>query len=248
MKLTDDLQTAHAWGTANNFRSSENQTAASAAAAFFEEPEVLLELSFYAVNKDSNEKTLGTNLKYNKADKNSSGVEDHSGRLTRRLVNAKSTMEVQAVLAGAYKNLGDALQAAAGGDEKAMEVVRRLNKLIRRANRKVRDLNKEEDIRQRQKKAEKKELEQLKRELEEELKRKIAERKQRERKYLRDVNPPNKKPVHPIAVPSAAALQARMQAYARIAALTPPAASISTPSETGASTSAAGETTADIEE
>ena len=161
----------------------------------FDEPAVLLNLSFDARSKDAN-KANSKDLKAlhfeKKNEGKSSGVEDYSGRLTQRLVAAATREEVHAILSEAFKNLGKAIQAAAGGDKDAAEVVRRLNKLIRRANRKVRDLSKEEEIRRREKRAERKELELLEKELERELKRKIAERKKRERQYLKDAHPNDK--------------------------------------------------------
>ena len=81
------------------------------------------------------------------------GPTDHSAALTRRLVAAKYQGEVQSIISEAFKNLSECLQAAAGGDAKAMAAVKRLNKLIRRASRKIGDLNKEDLIRQQQKRA-----------------------------------------------------------------------------------------------
>ena len=178
-------------------KQSSSKVAATAAepSATCDEPAVLLNLSFNARNKNANKaapKDLGAIRAEKKKDAKSGGVEDYSGILTRRLVVAATREEVHAVLSEAYKNLGKALQAAAGGDKDAAEVVRRLNKLIRRANRKVRDLTKEEDIRRREKRAERQEIEQLEKQLERELKQKIAERKRRERQYLKDARPKDK--------------------------------------------------------
>ena len=216
MRLTGENQTPNAWasGSLQNVLFQEAQTAAAAAESLFEdlleEPPVLLELSFDALNKDTLSKTFSADTSKAGAAGKGNGLIDNSGKLTKLLVSAKSKGEVQNILSRAYENLGEAIKAAASGDSDAMEVVRRLNKLIRRANRKFRDLTKESEVRDKQKRAEKKELEMLAQQLKDELKRKIAERKQRERRYLRDADPKdgNKRPP-PIGV-SAAAVEAKM--------------------------------------
>lgn len=114
------------------------------------------------------------------------GVDDPTARLTKRLVAAKVRDEVLSVMSEAYKAIGEALKAAAGGDDEAMEVVRRLNKLVRRVNRKLKDLDNEAELGRKAERARKKELEQLARQHELELKRRMAERKKREREYLDD--------------------------------------------------------------
>ena len=115
-----------------------------------------------------------------------SGPTDHSGRLTRQLVAAQFQSEVYSIITEAHKNLADWLRAAAGGDGKAMAVIKRLNKLIRRASRKVGDLNKEDLVRQKRQRAERKEQENIAQQLRAELRRKTEERKKREKGYLRD--------------------------------------------------------------
>ena len=142
------------------------------------------------------------------------GPVDHSGRLTRQLVAARYQSEVYAVISEAHKNLADWLRAAAGGDGKAMAAVKRLNKLIRRATRKVGDLNREDIIRQKQRHAEKNEQEGIARQFRAELRRKIEERRKREKGYLRDtqrtetMQPNFPKPMSP------AALEAKVLALA----------------------------------
>ena len=116
----------------------------------------------------------------------SSNLEDPTRRLTRMLVAARTINEVHSVLSEAFKKMGDIIQAAASGDEDARRILGRLNKLIRRATRKVSDLNKEDQTRIKEANARKKEIEQLARQLELELKQRIAERKRREKGYLRD--------------------------------------------------------------
>ena len=150
---------------------------------------------------------------------NKSSLDDPTGRLTKRLVAANSRIVVQTILAEAYKSMGDIIQAAASGDKNAINVLRRLNKLIRRATRKFRELGNEEEIRQKKDRAQKKEIEELARQLELELKRKVAERKRREKKYLKDVKSENKNegPLIPGA-PSGAAQAAQIKAMARQAA------------------------------
>jgi len=119
-------------------------------------------------------------------DNKGSGVQDPTRKLTRMLVAAKSINQVYNVLSEAFKHMGEIIQAAAYGDEKARNILRRLNKLIRRATRKVRDLNNEDQLRRKETRAREKEIEELARQIEMELKRKLLERKQREKKYLRD--------------------------------------------------------------
>ena len=218
MRLTGENQTPYTWGSSSwqNVQFQEEQTVTTTAEtlleSLFEEPPVFLDLSFDALNNmDSLSKTFGaSNSNSENAVNKGNGLIDQSGRLTKMLVAAKSKGEVQNIMSRAYENLGEAIKAAASGDSDAMEVVRRLNKLIRRANRKFRDLTKESEVRDKQKRAEKKELEQLAQQLKEELKRKIAERKQREKKYLRDADSKEggKKP--PPIGPSAAAIEAKM--------------------------------------
>jgi hypothetical protein len=144
-----------------------------------------------------------------------SGPSDRSGALTRRLVEAKYQGEVYAIISEAHKNLSEWLEAAIGGDAKAMAAVRRLNKLIRRASRKVSDLNKEDILRERHNRAEKKQMEAQAAQIRAELKRKIAERKQREQGYMRSARQQNgiggphfPKPMSP------AALEAKVMALA----------------------------------
>ena len=241
VRMTDGYYTSVLCGFGQKKSPQENNTASrnTAGASQDEEPAVLLDLSAFK----KSEKTDETNLKF-AADKTESGsgnLDDASGRLTRRLVAAKTREEVHSILSEAYKNLGDALSAAAGGDDEALEIVRRLNKLIRRANRKVGDLTKEDDIRRREKSAKKKELEQLAEQLKQELKRKIAERKRREKKYLKDADKKDGATKPAVEKISTSALDARIHilthqmALSAIStlttAITPGEVSISAPAE-----------------
>ena len=119
-------------------------------------------------------------------DGESGEIEDESRKLTRRLVAAKTTLEVQDVLSAAHKNKMNLHMAAAQGDKKAAAIIRRLNRLISRGNRKVRDINKEQMMLIRQQQAEAKEQAQIAKKLRDELKRTQIERTNRERRYLRD--------------------------------------------------------------
>ena len=221
MKLNNDMRVQVARRYEQFITASDEQESAATdsatsqdSARLQEEPAAVLELSFGVLGKD--EKNLFPGIgKGDKAskpqDKKGSGINDSSGRLTKMLVSAKSKAEVQAVLSQAYHDLGEALKSATGGDQKAMDVVRRLHKLIRRANRKFKDLTKEEEISRKQKKAKKDELEQLAKQLEEELKRKIAMRKQREKKYLNDPPPRNRGKQQNNADPALSALEAKLR-------------------------------------
>ena len=189
MLLTDVVYASAVREFGQKQTSSKTEASNAEPQSVFDEPSDVLNLSSNDRFKDAYKeysKNLSGLRPEKKTSKKSSGVDDHSGRLTRMLVSAKSREEVHAVLSEAYKNLGEAIQAAAGGDKDAAEIVRRLNKLIRRANRKIRDLSKESDIKQREKRAERQKHEQLEKLLERELKQKLAERKKREKQYLRD--------------------------------------------------------------
>ena len=211
MKLVNDLSNPTTWACEQGHLIGGTQgTLTEDTSQQVEEPAAILELSFDNLNKELKDKSSITGLSETISENKDSGIEDASGRLTRMLVAARTKEEVYEVLSQAYKNLGDALMAAASGDEKAMDIVRRLNKLIRRANRKNRDLAKESEVRKKQKRAEKEKLEQLSRQLRDELKRKIAERKQREKKYLSDSNQ-NNKTQQPRFSTSIAALEAQLR-------------------------------------
>ena len=138
---------------------------------------------------------------------------DETGRLTRMLVAAKSTLEVQSVLADAFNHMREWQKLAAEGDKKALAVVRRLNKLVSRGNRKVRDLNREQLLLQRQKKAEEAEQKQIEQRLRDELDRAKRLRKMRERRYLQERTDDNEdEPTE--SGPSMAATEAKIQALA----------------------------------
>ena len=113
---------------------------------------------------------------------------DETRALTRRLVSAKSPIEVQSILADAYNNMREWQKLAATGDEQAIKVVRKLGRLVSRGNRKITDLNKETVMHQRQQRAENAEKAQLAKRLENELKEAKRERKARERRYLQNLD------------------------------------------------------------
>ena len=138
---------------------------------------------------------------------------DETRRLTRALVAAKSSGEVQSVLSETYSHMREWLSLAATGDEKAIKVVRRIQRLITRGNRKIRDLNKEQVLLIKQQKAEKAEQERLAQRLRDELKQAERMRKLRERRYLqeRDVDNDGKSEE---TGPSMAATEAKIRALA----------------------------------
>lgn len=115
-------------------------------------------------------------------------VEDDTAQLTARLVSATVQMEVRQIIAQASKNmLGLRMAAAASSGpeaEKAKTVLRKIEKLIDRADRKIEDLNKEDSLKFQQKRAEQQKHESRADEIKAELRRKIRERMNRERKYL----------------------------------------------------------------
>ena len=212
MRLTDDIYASTIRHYKQYMTPPEGQGASESETTLSEEPAVLLDLSFGMPKKDEKTNYLNSIRANKNNDVKNGDLQDHSSRLTRRLVAAKSREEVHSILSEAYKNLGEALRAAAGGDEKAQEIIKRINKLIRRANRKVRDLTKEDELRRKESKAKKDELEQLAKQLELELKQKIAERKKRERKYLKDANPQNDKTKHQRGIHPNATLSIKIQA------------------------------------
>jgi hypothetical protein len=142
-------------------------------------------------------------------------IEDESRKLTRRLVAAKTTLEVQDVLSAAHKNKMDLQMAAAQGDKRAAAIIRRLNRLISRGNRKVRDLNKEQMMLIKQQQAEVKAKEQIAKKLRDELKRAQIERTNRERRYLRDRLEDDEENAPMISGASQAATEAKIMALAQ---------------------------------
>ena len=211
MKLTNELPLPSLWEFQTEPAPLQDSPVCEEENTLSKEPAVILELSFESLSKSSKDKANGVDNTTSKQNKQLNEVNDQSGRLTKMLITAKSKEQVQAVLSQAYNNLGDALKAAAAGDKDAMDIVKRLNKLIRRAYRKTRDLMKEDDVRKKHKRAEKEKLEQLSRQLEIELRVKMAERKQREKKYLIDAYPPHSKKQNPLLGFSSAALDAKIK-------------------------------------
>jgi hypothetical protein len=179
------------------------------------------------------------------------GPIDNSGRLTQRLVNANKQDEVRMILSEAYQSLGEWRMEMMGGNpatlRKALAAIKRLNKLIRRAQRKIADLNKEDGLRAKQKRAEKQRQEFRVKEIKADLYRKMAERKKREKGYLRDAYfRDDNGPRLPGAL-SPAALEAKMLALAdAMAAATAPAPAaaeaIAPEAGTGTVSSGGGET------
>ena len=117
-------------------------------------------------------------------------LEDNSRKLTRLLVAAKSQFVVQLVLGEAHKDMVNLRMAAISGDKeliaKANAIIRRLEKLIRRGNRKITDLGTEDRIRRDMEKAEADAKVERAKQIAADLKRKLAERKTREKRYLED--------------------------------------------------------------
>lgn len=151
-------------------------------------------------------------------------IEDETRKLTRRLVAAKTTLEVQDVLAAAHKNKLNLHMAAAQGDKKAAAIIRRLNRLISRGSRKVRDLHKEQMMLIRQQQAEAKAKAELAKKIRDELKRAQLERANRERRYLRDRLEDDEENAPAISGASLAAAEAKIMALAQaMTALSSPA-------------------------
>jgi hypothetical protein len=160
------------------------------------------------------------------------GPKDASGRLTRRLVAAGFQGEVRSIITEAYENMSDWLKAAMGGGEdarKAFAAIRRLNKLIQRAQRKIGDLDREDLLRLKRERAEQKQESLRAKQIEQELKRRIEERRMRERRYLQEIRPEKEGQGKPDPGLSPAALQAKITALAatlsQLSAAPPPAPS-----------------------
>ena len=189
------------------------QQAEDAAVLLDEEPSEVLQLSPNALKNPWDEMFSEDKRAQNAALNKNEGPPDESHRLTRMLVAARTQIEVQSVISEVYKHMQGWQMAAANGDEKAIAVIRRLNKLISRGNRKVRDLGKEQDMRERQKRAEKAKQEHLERKIKDELKRAERERKQREQGYLHERDTyQSSGPV--LLQPSKSAIEAKMMALA----------------------------------
>ncbi|MCL2223291.1 MAG: hypothetical protein FWC20_12660 [Oscillospiraceae bacterium] len=117
--------------------------------------------------------------------------EDHSGTLTRRLVAANNTFIIHRIIGDAFKNLGELRLALAMSDgedaDEKRQIIRRLERVIRRSNRKIRELNNESRLRQNRDRAEREEQLKRAREIEDELRREIIRRRNRERRYIEEL-------------------------------------------------------------
>ena len=185
------------------------------------DPAAILELSLTAKNDDERESILEAleAMRPQENDGAKSSVDDPTRRLTRRLVAARTTVQVQNVLRDAFKAMGDLIKAAASGCEDSDRILRRLQRLIRRATRKVRDLTNEAELRRKEDQARQREMENLARKYELELKQRIAERRRREEGYLRDRDSGDSNAVLPIpGFPSGIPTSAQIKAMAQQAA------------------------------
>lgn len=157
--------------------------------------------------------------------KQSSNLQDESGALTRRLVAAKTTMEVSSISSAAHKNLLSLRIAASTGDQSqaktARSMIRRLEKLIQRCNRKSRDLTREARLQQSQHRLERQKKLEKAREIEKQLREHIRKRKGRERKYLNDADA--KQASAPRGSKLSSAEEARIQLQAQLQAQKAPA-------------------------
>ena len=178
-----------------------------------DEPEEVLELSL-DVLKSPWDKMFAEERQVQAAPlQGNDGPSDDTRRLTRMLVAARTTMEVQSVISEVHKHMQGWQMAAAQGDEKAIAVIKKLQKLLSRGGRKVRDLGKERDMYERQKRAEKAKQEHIEKKIKDELKRVERERRQRERSYLHERDNDFTRPSI-LSAPSMAALEAKITALA----------------------------------
>ena len=196
------------------------------------EPAAILELSFGADNDDKRQSILEAleAMRPQNNDEAKSDVDDPTRKLTRRLVAARTTIQVQNVLRDAFKAMGDLIKAAASGCDEADAILRRLQRLIRRATRKVRDLTNEADIKRREEQARQREMENLARKYELELRQRVAERRRREESYLRDRDSSESNTFHlipgfPSGIPSEAQIKAMAQQAAQASVATQAASS-----------------------
>jgi hypothetical protein len=190
------------------------------------DPAAILELSFNAANEDKRNSILEAleKMRPQENDGSKSGVADPTRMLTRRLVAARSTIQVQNVLRDAFKAMGDLITAAASGCDDSNAILRRLQRLIRRATRKVRDLTNEDELRRKEAQARQREMENLARKYELELRRRLEERRRREDGYLRDSDSDNNSappliPGFPSGIPTEAQIKAMAQQAAQAAVM-----------------------------
>lgn len=117
----------------------------------------------------------------------SSLPDDQVGALAIQLANSQTKLDVQQVSAKALRSLASLKMCCISCDEKdkkkALQMIRRTEKLIKRIRTKMRCLTKEEDLEKRRKKAEKKEQEQEARELQDELRSRQRKRRREEWDY-----------------------------------------------------------------
>ena len=228
MKLNNDVKALAAWTQRQNTQQAKgtNEKNPEKLLAADKDPAAILELSFNAANEDKRNSILEAleKMRPQESDGSKSGVDDPTRGLTRRLVAARTTIQVQNVLRDAFKAMGDLIKAAASGCDDADAILRRLQRLIRRATRKVRDLQNEDDIRRKEAQARQREMENLARMYEEELRRRIAERRRREEGYLRDRDSDNNGippliPGFPSGIPTEAQIKAMAQQAAQAAVM-----------------------------
>lgn len=117
----------------------------------------------------------------------SSAPENSVGQLAAELARAETKIDVQQVLGKATRALASlkmSAYACEGEDaKKALQMVKRMEKLIKKIQKKLKNLSKEEELENRQKKAEKQNEMQKAKQLQEELKNRRKRRHREEREY-----------------------------------------------------------------
>lgn len=117
----------------------------------------------------------------------SSAPDDSVGQLAAELARAETKIDVQQVLGKATRalaNLKMSAYACQGEDaKKALQMIKRMEKLIKKIQKKLKNLSKEEELENRQKKAEKQNELQKAKQFQEELKNRRKRRHREEREY-----------------------------------------------------------------
>lgn len=159
---------------------------------------------------------------------------DKTAQLAQRLVSAGGAFEVRMVISDAAKEMLNLRMTAAFGEGQdkitAQRIIRKLDKLINNATKKIDSLGQEEQLSRQHARAEKNKQEERAREIKAELRRKVQQRKQKERKWLSEAKrsvegnqpftglPADESQKLDVATEAEIAMQAEAQAAAEVAA------------------------------
>lgn len=151
----------------------------------------------------------------------SSGSDNSVGQLAAELARAETKIDVQQVLSKATRALASlkmSAYASQGEDaKKALQMIKRMEKLIKKIQKKLKNLSKEEQLENEQKKAEKqKEAEKVK-QIREELRTRRKRRHREEREYaLKEMGEDNKNAASDMLASASAAMGASQSDLASV--------------------------------